>query len=238
MTVTDEAVTRIKGMIATGELAPGSRLPSQDDLAYQLGLSRSALREAVRSLTTMNILVSRQGDGTYVSSLRTPLLLQPLAFAADILPDDAVVQLLDLRVALEPHAAGLAAARVDDADVTALAVIAGRGAPGASTAEFLDADLAFHRRILDLSGNEAIATLVQAISPRALHARIFGVAPTPDVRATIYDDHTRIVQALADRDMDAARAAVAVHITGMRRHLREVLATGTAILDDFGRNSG
>src|SRR5690349_5887773 len=137
MTVTNEAVSRIKGMIATGEFAPGSRLPSQDDLAYQLGLSRSALREAVRSLTTMNILVSRQGDGTYVSSLRTPLLLQPLAFAADILPDDAVVQLLDLRVALEPHAAALAAARVNDADMNALAAIARHGAPGASAAEFL-----------------------------------------------------------------------------------------------------
>ncbi len=224
MTVTNEAVTRIKSMIATGELPPGSRLPSQDDLAYQLGLSRSALREAVRSLTTMNILVSRQGDGTYVSSLRTPLLLQPLAFAADILPDDAVVQLLDLRVALEPHAAGLAAARVNDADVQALASIAGRGGPGASAADLLEADLAFHRRILELSGNEAIATLVQAISPPALHARILGVAPDAGTRATIHDDHTRIIQALADHDVDAARAAVAVHITGMRRQLRRVLA--------------
>jgi DNA-binding FadR family transcriptional regulator len=224
MTVTNEAVTRIKSMIATGELAPGSRLPSQDDLAYQLGLSRSALREAVRSLTTMNILVSRQGDGTYVSSLRTPLLLQPLAFAADILPDDAVVQLLDLRVALEPHAAALAAARVSDADVYGLVTIAGRGAPGASAAEFLEADLAFHRRILDLSGNEAIATLVQAISPPALHARILGVVPAPEVRAMVHDDHTRIIAALADHDVEAARAAMSVHVTGMRRQLRLVLA--------------
>jgi GntR family transcriptional regulator, transcriptional repressor for pyruvate dehydrogenase complex len=224
MTVTNEAVTRIKSMIATGELAPGSRLPSQDDLAFQLGLSRSALREAVRSLTTMNILVSRQGDGTYVSSLRTPLLLQPLAFAADILPDDAVVQLLDLRVALEPHAAALAAARVNDGDVHALSSIAGRGGPGASAAEFLEADLAFHRRILDLSGNEAIATLVQAISPPALHARLLGIVPEPEVRATVFDDHTRIVQALADHDVEAARAAVAVHVAGMRRQLRQVLA--------------
>jgi GntR family transcriptional regulator, transcriptional repressor for pyruvate dehydrogenase complex len=224
MTVTNEAVSRIKDMIATGELAPGSRLPSQDDLADQLGLSRSALREAVRSLTTMNILVSRQGDGTYVSSLRTPLLLQPLALAADILPDDAVVQLLDLRVALEPHAAALAAARVNDADVNALAAIARRGALGASAAEFLDADLTFHRRVLELSGNEAIATLCEAISPPALHARILGVAPSPDIRAAVHDDHTRIVAALADHDVEAARAAMAVHVTGMRRKLRQVLA--------------
>jgi GntR family transcriptional repressor for pyruvate dehydrogenase complex len=224
MTVTNEAVTRIKRMIAAGELTPGSRLPSQDDLADQLGLSRSALREAVRSLTTMNILVSRQGDGTYVSSLRTPLLLQPLAFAADILPDDAVVQFLDLRVALEPHAAALAAARVGDAEVRALAAIVDRGGPAAPATEFLDADLAFHRRILELSGNEAIATLVEAISPPALYARIHGVAPAPAVRAAVLDDHHRIVQALADHDVEAARATAAVHVAGMRRQLRQVLA--------------
>jgi DNA-binding FadR family transcriptional regulator len=224
VTVTNEAVSRIKGMIATGELVPGSRLPSQDDLAYQLGLSRSALREAIRSLTTMNILVSRQGDGTYVSSLRTPLLLQPLAFAADILPDEAVIQLLDLRVALEPHAAALAAARVSDGDVHALAAIVERDAPGASAAEFLEADLAFHRRILELSGNEAIATLCLAISPPALHARILGVAPAANVRVIVHDDHSRILAALADHDVEAARAAMAVHVTSMRRQLRQVLA--------------
>jgi GntR family transcriptional repressor for pyruvate dehydrogenase complex len=224
MTVANEAVTRIKKMIASGELVPGSRLPSQDDLAYEFGLSRSALREAVRSLTTMNILISRQGDGTYVSSLRTPLLLQPLANACDILPDDAVVGLLDLRLALEPHAAALAATRVATGDVEVLSAIAERGAPHIPAAEFLEADLAFHRHLLDLSGNEAVATLVEAISPANLHTRILGAAPAPDVRAAVYDDHARIVAALAGHDVEAARAAVASHITGMRRQLREVLA--------------
>jgi DNA-binding FadR family transcriptional regulator len=224
MTVTNEAIARIKSMIVSGELAPGSRLPSQDDLAYQFGLSRSALREAVRSLTTMNILISRQGDGTYVSSLRTPLLLQPLAFAADILPDDEVVQVLDLRVALEPHAAALAATRVTAGDVEALSAIAERGAPGASAVDFLEADLAFHRRILDLSGNEAVAALVESISPPALHTRILEATPAADVRSGVYDDHSRIVAALADHDVEGARVAAAVHVTGMRRQLRQVLA--------------
>jgi DNA-binding FadR family transcriptional regulator len=224
MAATNEAITRIKSMIASGELPPGSRLPSQDDLAYQFGLSRAALREALRALTTMNILVSRQGDGTYVSSLRAPLLLQPLAFAADILPDDALGHLLDLRMALEPHAAALAATRITGGDVESLSGIAERGGPGSSVTDFRDADLAFHRRILELSDNEAVAALVEAISPPSLHTRILGATPTADVRVAVYNDHSRIVAALADRDAEAARAAVAGHITGMRRHLREVLA--------------
>ncbi|GAA1815071.1 FadR family transcriptional regulator [Planosporangium flavigriseum] len=223
MRVTDEAITRIKGMIASGELGPGSRLPSQDDLAYEFGLSRSALREAVRSLTAMNILVSRQGDGTYVSSLRPPLLLQPLAAACDILPDEALVQLLDLRMALEPHAAALATARVTADDVEALSAIAEKGAPGASAADCLDADLAFRRRLLELSGSEPIATLVEAISPPALHARILAGGADADVRADVYHDHSRIVAALVDRDADAARAATAAHVARLHHRLRATL---------------
>ncbi|NJC70057.1 FadR family transcriptional regulator [Planosporangium thailandense] len=224
MTVANEAVIRIKHMIASGELSPGSRLPSQDDLAYRMGLSRSALREAVRSLTAMNVLVSRQGDGTYVSSLRTPLLLRPLGFAADILPDDELVQLLDLRAALEPYAAALAAARITTGDAEALSTLVRRGAPDAPVSDFLDADLALHRRIVELSGNEAVATLVEAISPPALQPRILGTAPPADLRAATYDDHLGIVAALTTGDAEAARVTAAAHVANVRRHLLRTLA--------------
>lgn len=223
-TVANEAVIRIKEMIASGALPPGSRLPSQDDLAYRMGLSRSALREAVRSLTAMNILVSRQGDGTYVSSLHTPLLLRPLGFAADILPDDELVQLLDLRAALEPYAAGLAATRITTREARSLSAIARRCAPNTPVADFLDADLAFHQRVVELSGNEAVATLVEAISPPGLQPRILGAAPAADVRTATHDDHLAIVAALTAGNAEAARAASAAHIAGVRRHLLSRLA--------------
>ncbi|MGI5423808.1 FadR/GntR family transcriptional regulator [Streptomyces sp. CA-179760] len=74
---------KIKAM-TVGELEPGSRLPKGGVLAGQLGLSRNSLREAVRALTAMRIPVSRQGDGTYVSSLEPQLLLEALSIAADV----------------------------------------------------------------------------------------------------------------------------------------------------------
>lgn len=89
MALTDEAIDKIKAMIVAGELAPGSRLPKEEILAGQLGLSRSSLREAVRALTAMRILITRQGDGTYVSSLEPQLLLESLSFAADVPHDIA-----------------------------------------------------------------------------------------------------------------------------------------------------
>ena len=79
MSVTDEAIETIKGMIVSGELRPGDRLPREADLAQRLGLSRSSLREAVRALSLVRILDVRQGDGTYVTSLDASLLLDALA---------------------------------------------------------------------------------------------------------------------------------------------------------------
>src|SRR5215471_15136358 len=64
--VTDEAIEKIKGMITSGALCAGDRLPREADLAAELGLSRSSLREAVRALSLINILDVRRGDGTYV----------------------------------------------------------------------------------------------------------------------------------------------------------------------------
>src|SRR5262249_8923767 len=80
LAVTDEAIEKIKAMITSGVLRAGDRLPREADLAAELGLSRSSLREAVRALSLVNILDVRRGDGTYVTSLEPQLLLEALSF--------------------------------------------------------------------------------------------------------------------------------------------------------------
>src|SRR5687767_4883206 len=69
MSVTTMAIDNIREMIADGRLKPGDRLPPEHALAEQLGVSRGSLREAVRALSQLNVLVVRRGDGTYVRSL-------------------------------------------------------------------------------------------------------------------------------------------------------------------------
>src|SRR6202043_1320907 len=92
--VTDEAIEKIKSMIVSGTLRAGDRLPREADLAAELGLSRSSLREAVRALSLVNILDVRRGDGTYVTSLEPRLLLEALSFIIDFHRDDTVLELL------------------------------------------------------------------------------------------------------------------------------------------------
>src|SRR5271156_5855627 len=118
--VTDEAIEKIKGMIPSGALRAGDRLPREADLAAELGLSRSSLREAVRALSLVNILDVRRGDGTYVTSLEPRLLLEALSFIVDFHRDDTVLELLQVRRILEPAATAMAAERITEAETDGL----------------------------------------------------------------------------------------------------------------------
>src|SRR3954451_17879263 len=111
MSVTDEAIEKIKEMIISGALRPGDRLPREADLAQRLGILRSSLREAVRALSLVRILDVRQGDGTYVTSLDAALLLDALSFVIELHQDQSVLELLEARRLLEAEAAALAAVR-------------------------------------------------------------------------------------------------------------------------------
>src|SRR3954453_13080622 len=112
MPITDEAIEKIKGMIVSGELRPGDRLPKEADLAAQLGLSRNSLREAVRALSLVRILDVRQGDGTYVTSLEPKALLDGLSFIVDLHHDTTVLAVFEVRRILEPAATALAARKI------------------------------------------------------------------------------------------------------------------------------
>src|SRR6266446_1498389 len=114
LAVTDEAIEKIKGMITSGALRAGDRLPREADLAAELGLSRSSLREAVRALSLVNILDVRRGDGTYVTSLEPRLLLEALSFIVDFHRDDTLLEFLRVRRILEPAATAMAAERITD----------------------------------------------------------------------------------------------------------------------------
>lgn len=114
--VTESAIEQIKAMIMAGELTPGMQLPPENDLAQQLGVSRGSLREAVKGLALVGVLDTRQGAGTYVTSLDAEVLLKATKFAIDIHRDDSVQYILQLRRILEPAAAALASLRITTAD--------------------------------------------------------------------------------------------------------------------------
>src|SRR4051812_5040423 len=120
MAATNAAAEGLRGMIARGELAPGSQLPAEPELCARLGVSRGSLREAVRALAALGMLESRHGAGTFVSALPPGQMLAGFAVTVDVLPLDGLLELFDVRRPLEAQAAALAAARADEQVVARL----------------------------------------------------------------------------------------------------------------------
>ncbi|WP_165984700.1 FadR/GntR family transcriptional regulator [Streptomyces sp. YIM 98790] len=227
MAVTERAIDRIKAMIVAGALAPGQRLPREEELAEDLGLSRNSLREAVRALTAMRILVVRQGDGTYVSSLEPGLLLESLTFAADVSTGETALQLLQVRRMLEPQATALAAGRITDADLARLSGLLERCNRARDIEEFVACDMDFHGAIADLAGNPVLSALLRILSSRTQRVRVLRAAGGDAVLAGAQREHGAILEALAARDARLAEASAAVHIAGVERWLRAEAPAGS-----------
>src|SRR5689334_7886663 len=210
-------------MIVTGALRPGDRLPKESELAAELGLSRNSLREAVRALSLIRILDVRQGDGTYVTSLDSHLLLESLSFVVDFHRDDTVLEFLEVRRILEPAAAALAAEKMSTAQVAELRELLAGPGPDPSVEALVANDLEFHRQIADGAGNSVLCSLIDGLSGPTVRARVWrGLTQEGAVDRT-REQHQTIVDAIENRNADLARAWTTVHIAGVEDWLRRAL---------------
>ncbi|MEU9355674.1 FadR/GntR family transcriptional regulator [Streptomyces griseoloalbus] len=223
MAVTDEAIEKIKQMIVSGALRPGARLPKESELAAELGLSRNSLREAVRALSLIRILDVRQGDGTYVTSLDPQLLLEAVSFVVDFHRDDTVLEFLAVRRILEPAATALAATRIDEGQLDALAEQLDALGEQPSVEDLVAADLDFHRSIVRSSGNSVLCSLLDGLSGPTTRARIWRGLTQEDAVVRTLREHRAILSALRDRDAEAARSWATVHIASVEQWLRSTL---------------
>ncbi|MEU5582218.1 FadR/GntR family transcriptional regulator [Streptomyces huasconensis] len=223
MAVTDEAIEKIKGMIVSGVLRPGDRLPKESELAAGLGLSRNSLREAVRALSLIRILDVRQGDGTYVTSLDPQLLLEALSFVVDFHRDDTVLEFLAVRRILEPAATAMACAHIGDAELDALERQLDELGDAPSVEELVACDLEFHRGIVQASGNSVLCSLLDGLSGPTTRARVWRGLTQEDAVSRTLHEHRAILMALRDRDAEAARSWATVHVASVEQWLRATL---------------
>lgn len=223
MTVTDEAIEKIKGMIVSGALRPGDRLPKESELAAELGLSRNSLREAVRALSLIRILDVRQGDGTYVTSLDPTLLLEAMSFVVDFHRDNTVLEFLAVRRILEPAATAMAAGRIQEEELDALEARLNALGPSPSVEDLVDCDLEFHRGIVAATGNSVLCSLLEGLSGPTTRARVWRGLTRKDAVVRTLAEHRAILGALRDGDAEAARAWATVHIASVEQWLRSSL---------------
>jgi GntR family transcriptional repressor for pyruvate dehydrogenase complex len=224
---TADVVDAIKGMILAGDLQANDRLPTETDLAAALGVSRGPLREGVSALTAMGLLETRQGDGTYVTSLEPTLLMAPLAFIVDLHSRDGARQVLAVRRVLECEAAGLAALHIDAATIAkgqAALADAERALAEAPTdyERLFAADREFHAVIAAASENPVLAALIESISGRTARARLLRGATEEGAQQRTIDEHRAVLAAIIAHDAERARLRMAVHLVGVEDFLQVV----------------
>lgn len=224
MAVTDEAIDQLKGMIISGKLRPGDRLPREADLAGDLGVSRNSLREAVRALCLVRVLDVRQGDGTYVTSLEPALLMDALAFVVEFQRDSEVLHYLEVRRVLEPAAAAKAARRISEQEAADLRRHAAQAAvPGLAVEELVRNDLEFHRRIAGIAGNPVLAALIESVTGPTTRARVWRGLTQDDAHRRTLAEHLGIVDALERHEPEIASARSLVHVSAVEDWLRQSL---------------
>lgn len=226
MALTDEAIARLRGMIQSGALPPGARLPPENQLATQMGISRSGVREAVKVLEAARVLDVRRGDGTYVTSLAPKLLLEGVGFAVELLQGDTLLEVMEVRRLLEPAATGLAARRMSGAQLDELAAALKDMRVAASNSDpemLMLADVAFHRIVIASTGNETLMSLLDGLSSRTVRARVWRGLVLGNVTEATIDEHRAIYDALQAGDPFLAQSAALVHVSTSEAWLRTIL---------------
>ncbi|MCL3859491.1 FadR/GntR family transcriptional regulator [Actinotalea sp. K2] len=235
MSRTDHVVDGITRMILDGELSPGDRLPVEKDLATRLEVSRGSLREGVRALSVLGVVESRQGDGTYVTSLDPSLLAGPLGLVVELQGAGHALHVHAVRRMLETEAAGLAASRTQAAGPSlvraraalddAARVLAEAPGPDADAGvdhheRLLDADVAFHRAVADAAGNPVLAALIEALAGRTARHRLWRGITQAGADERTQGEHEAILAAVTDGDTGRARVRMAAHLLEVEDFLR------------------
>src|SRR5678816_3994867 len=211
-------VAQLRDMIHRGELLSGDRLPPERDLAKLLGVSRPTLRAGIRSLTTVGILQSRQGAGTFVAERdESPTLDSSPLRMLSALHGFTSDEMFEARLALEMSIAGLAARRATSEHMTRLAEeIAGMYASLNDPEQYLVHDMQFHQTIAAASDNRILTSLMNMVATILFDSRSKTVHRALDLKQSA-EQHHDIYRAIRERDPDGAEQAMHDHLKATQK---------------------
>lgn len=218
-------VEQIIDRIDTGELAPGTCLPSQRDLARMLGVGRSSVREAINALVVMGYLEPQQGRGTFIKEM-LPTVDASIEKLSAAFAASSIFDLMEARELLECRSAALAAERADAAQIHMLqkALEAVRGTEK-DYAIFLDADIRFHAAVADAAGNGVLRELTKLVLEKVIahHNALKTDLLPPAYREVSIRTAARIVEAIQAGDANAASRWMASHLDAIRDELKNII---------------
>ena len=216
----EQIVQQIEDSILKGTLKPGDQLPAERELAQRFGVSRTAVREAVKALREKGLVEAYSGRGTFITNGTSQAIRQSIDWMTKVGQQDGLAHLAEMRAILEPEIAALAATRVEEQHIAAMrdafkVMDRSRGDPVA----FIEADLDFHLALAEAAGNPIVLSLIDSIVGllREQRLRVYRVEGGPE-RGQHH--HKRILEAIRRRDPQGARAAMQAHLTQVREDSR------------------
>ncbi|WP_144715799.1 FadR/GntR family transcriptional regulator [Curtobacterium pusillum] len=206
-----EVARQLVSLLTAGDLAPGSRLPSERVLSERLGVGRSAVREALAALEILGIVQIRPGSGTYLRGGTSDLLPTTLSWGL-MLASNRTRELLEIRSSLERTAAILAAQRATDEELDALGRTLDQQAAALDDPEaFIEADVRFHVLLARAGGNDVLADLLQSLRSM-LSVWVGRRVTTREATEAAYREHRAVHEAMRSRDVLATQRAMDEHM--------------------------
>ncbi len=212
----EQIVQQVEESIHKGAMKPGNQLPPERELAQQFGVSRTAVREAVKALREKGLVEAYPGRGTFITDGTSYSMRQSLDRMLKVGQAEGSGFLAEVREILEPEIAAMAATRADAEDLTSMREQVGimdqaRKDPDA----FIEADLDFHLALAEAAANPIILSLIDSIVGLLREQRIgiFQVEGGPE-RGQYH--HKKIMEAIEHRDSAGARDAMKAHLRQVR----------------------
>jgi GntR family transcriptional regulator, transcriptional repressor for pyruvate dehydrogenase complex len=227
----EQIVEQIEESILKGGLKPGDQLPAEREMAQRFGVSRTAVREAVRALREKGLVEAYSGRGTFVTNGTSQAIRQSLDLMTKIGRQEGLAHLVELRQILEPEIAALAAARIDEQLLATMReAVATMERNLHDPDAYIEADLDFHLALAEAADNRMILALLDSIVGllREQRLRIFNVDGGPEHGQF---HHKRILEAVERHDAQAARELMRAHLTQVDEDSRSAQSE-----DDAGRS--
>jgi GntR family transcriptional repressor for pyruvate dehydrogenase complex len=217
----EQIVQQIEDSIVKGALKEGDQLPAERELAQQFGVSRTAVREAVKTLREKGLVEAYAGRGTFVINGSAHSMRQTLDRMVRSGSSDSKVHLAEVREILEPEIAAMAAHRADEDMLSAMReAITVMDATRLDPEGFIEGDLDFHLALAEAAGNPLILYLIDSIVGLLREQRLRTYYTNGGPERGQYH-HKRILEAIEHRDSQGAREAMRAHLRQVREDSRE-----------------
>ena len=211
-------------------------MPSERELGQQLGISKTVVREAIRSLAARGLVEVRPGSGTYIRQVSDDMVTRPMALLLRSAVLD-VEHIHEVRLSLEIQIAGLAARRASEENVKAMQqAIAALEVSDIDAMAFAEADVAFHKGLAEAARNPLFSVLANAVNDVMIEIRLLAYAANPQsVERAIYY-HSWILDNVRRHDVDGARKSMEEHLDYSLQGMRLAAEQQRHTADNTGKH--